>query len=84
MGSSPLYGWQRSSFTGFGFLLFGTLKVGTLTIYSFVIASVFSWQFLDVRQRYTHRLVDLYIPVFGILQLIFFLGWLKVSPQIYY
>lgn len=57
----------------------GFTQVGTVTIYSFVIASVFSWQFLDVKQNYAHRLVDLYIPVFGILQLIFFLGWLKIT-----
>ncbi|KAH9281182.1 Bestrophin-3 [Echinococcus granulosus] len=60
----------------------GFTQVGTVTIYSFVIASVFSWQFLDVKQNYAHRLVDLYIPVFGILQLIFFLGWLKVAEAL--
>uniref|UniRef100_A0A0R3W3H4 Bestrophin homolog n=1 Tax=Taenia asiatica TaxID=60517 RepID=A0A0R3W3H4_TAEAS len=60
----------------------GFTHVGTLTIYSFVIASVFSWQFLDVKQHYAHRLVDLYVPVFGILRLIFFLGWLKVAEAL--
>ncbi|KAM7542971.1 hypothetical protein Aperf_G00000013974 [Anoplocephala perfoliata] len=56
--------------------------VGTITIYTYVAASVFSLQFLDVKQKYSHRLVDLYIPIIGILQMIFYLGWLKVAEAL--
>ncbi|KAM3185949.1 hypothetical protein ACTXT7_005347 [Hymenolepis weldensis] len=48
-------------------------RVATITIYSYFVASLFVWQFLDVNQKYSYRLADLYILMFGILQLIFFL-----------
>ncbi|VUZ49142.1 unnamed protein product, partial [Hymenolepis diminuta] len=55
----------------------GFTQIATVTIYVYVIASTFSWQFLDVTQKYNNRLVDIYIPIFGMLQLIFFLGWIN-------
>lgn len=58
------------------------IRVATITIYSYFVASLFVWQFLNVNQKYSYRLVDLYIPVFRILQLIFFLGWFKVCFNI--
>ncbi|KAM3185947.1 hypothetical protein ACTXT7_005345 [Hymenolepis weldensis] len=60
----------------------GFTQVATMTIYVYVIASTFSWQFLDVTQRYNNRLVDFYIPIFGMLQLIFFLGWINVAEAL--
>ncbi|EUB63931.1 Bestrophin-3 [Echinococcus granulosus] len=57
-------------------------KLAQLLIYDMVNIPLGFTQFLDVKQNYAHRLVDLYIPVFGILQLIFFLGWLKVAEAL--
>ncbi|VDO00612.1 unnamed protein product [Rodentolepis nana] len=60
----------------------GFTQVATITIYVYVIASTFSCQFLDTTQGYKRKLVDLYIPIFGMLRLIFFLGWIKVAEAL--
>ncbi|VDD81394.1 unnamed protein product [Mesocestoides corti] len=60
----------------------GFTQVATLTTYSYYISSIFGWQFLDVKQNYDHRKVDLYVPVIGILRLIFYSGWLKVAEAL--
>ena len=54
-------------------------QVTTLAVYTFFLGSVFGRQFLDPDQGYKGHEVDLYIPVFTVLQFFFYMGWLKVN-----
>uniref|UniRef100_A0AAV2IYZ2 Bestrophin homolog n=1 Tax=Knipowitschia caucasica TaxID=637954 RepID=A0AAV2IYZ2_KNICA len=53
--------------------LFGFDWVGIPLVYT---------QFLDPAQRYQGHDLDLYVPVFTLLQFLFFSGWLKVAEQL--
>ncbi|XP_013778511.1 bestrophin-4-like [Limulus polyphemus] len=57
-------------------------QVVTLAIYTYFIASVMGRQYLDPDKRYPGYEVDLYIPIFTILQFFFYMGWLKVAEQL--
>lgn len=60
-------------------------QVVTLAVYSFLITTIMGRQWLDVSSDITHPLrvhnnhIDLYFPVFTILQFFFYMGWLKVA-----
>lgn len=53
-------------------------QVTTLAVYTYFLGSIFGQQFLDPSQGYAGHDVDLYVPVFTILQFFFYMGWLKV------
>uniref|UniRef100_A0A5K3FTT5 Bestrophin homolog n=1 Tax=Mesocestoides corti TaxID=53468 RepID=A0A5K3FTT5_MESCO len=57
-------------------------QVATLTVYSYTISSLFAWQFLDPSRNLQGQQIDLYIPVFGILRFLFYMGWLKVAESL--
>jgi hypothetical protein len=52
--------------------------VTTLAVYIFFLGALFGRQFLDPTQGYTGHTVDLYVPLFTLLQFFFYMGWLKV------
>uniref|UniRef100_W5LPB6 Bestrophin homolog n=1 Tax=Astyanax mexicanus TaxID=7994 RepID=W5LPB6_ASTMX len=54
-------------------------QVVTLAVYTFFSASIIGRQFLDPAQGYPGHDLDLYVPVFTLLQFFFYSGWLKVS-----
>lgn len=58
---------------------FCSLQVVTLAVYTFFFACLIGRQFLDTDQGYQGHDLDIYIPIFTLLQFFFYAGWLKVS-----
>uniref|UniRef100_A0A665TGN9 Bestrophin homolog n=1 Tax=Echeneis naucrates TaxID=173247 RepID=A0A665TGN9_ECHNA len=56
-------------------------QVVTLAVYTFFFACLIGRQFLDPDKSQGHDL-DLYVPVFTLLQFFFYAGWLKVAEQL--
>uniref|UniRef100_A0A8D8TBC3 Bestrophin homolog n=1 Tax=Cacopsylla melanoneura TaxID=428564 RepID=A0A8D8TBC3_9HEMI len=60
-------------------------QVVTLAVYSFLITTIMGRQWLDVSNDISHPLrihnnyIDVYFPIFTILQFFFYMGWLKVA-----
>lgn len=50
----------------------------TLAVYSFFLVCLIGRQFLDPTQGYPGHDLDLYVPIFTLLQFFFYAGWLKV------
>ncbi|PIO39822.1 hypothetical protein AB205_0126230, partial [Aquarana catesbeiana] len=57
-------------------------KVVTVAVYSFFLACLIGRQFLDPTKGYPGHELDLYVPVFTLLQFFFYAGWLKVAEQL--
>ncbi|XP_066524984.1 bestrophin-3-like [Hoplias malabaricus] len=57
-------------------------QVVTLAVYTFFSTCIIGRQFLDPKQGYQGHDVDLYVPVFTLLQFFFYSGWLKVAEQL--
>ncbi|KAJ7329812.1 hypothetical protein JRQ81_015986 [Phrynocephalus forsythii] len=57
-------------------------QVVTLAVYTFFFACLIGRQFLDPDQGYPGHDLDLYIPIFTLLQFFFYAGWLKVAEQL--
>ncbi|XP_072002803.1 bestrophin-3 isoform X3 [Engystomops pustulosus] len=57
-------------------------QVVTLAVYTFFFACIIGRQFLDPNQAYAGHDLDLYIPIFTLLQFFFYAGWLKVAEQL--
>ncbi|KAK7073195.1 hypothetical protein SK128_007876 [Halocaridina rubra] len=57
-------------------------QVVSLACYSYFLCSVLARQFLDPEQGYSGHVIDFYVPVFTILQFIFYMGWLKVAESL--
>ncbi|KAM4721812.1 bestrophin-1 [Rhinophrynus dorsalis] len=57
-------------------------QVVTVAVYSFFLACLIGRQFLDPQRGYPGHELDLYIPVFTMLQFFFYAGWLKVAEQL--
>ena len=55
-----------------------SLQVVTLAVYTFFVACLIGRQFLDPKQGYPGHDLDLYVPIFTLLQFFFYSGWLKV------
>ncbi|KAM6092379.1 bestrophin-3 isoform 2-T2 [Theristicus caerulescens] len=58
------------------------MNVVTLAVYTFFFACLIGRQFLDTDQGYQGHDLDLYIPIFTLLQFFFYAGWLKVAEQL--
>ncbi|KAI4576683.1 hypothetical protein MJT46_002518 [Ovis ammon polii x Ovis aries] len=52
-------------------------QVVTLAVYTFFFACLIGRQFLDPTKGYVGHDLDLYIPIFTLLQFFFYAGWLK-------
>ncbi|XP_058047497.1 bestrophin-3 isoform X1 [Ahaetulla prasina] len=57
-------------------------QVVTLAVYTFFFTCLIGRQFLDPDQRIPGHDLDLYIPIFTLLQFFFYAGWLKVAEQL--
>jgi len=57
-------------------------QVVTIATYTYFFATLMGRQYLDPSKGYTGHEVDLYIPVFTVLEFFFFMGWLKVAEQL--
>ncbi|XP_030296441.1 bestrophin-3 [Sparus aurata] len=57
-------------------------QVVTLAVYTFFFACLIGRQFLDPARKYAGHELDLYVPVFTLLQFFFYSGWLKVAEQL--
>ncbi|CAO2581709.1 Best3 [Lemmus lemmus] len=58
------------------------IVVVTLAVYTFFFACLIGRQFLDPTKGYAGHDLDLYIPIFTLLQFFFYAGWLKVAEQL--
>lgn len=67
-----------SAMISLGFSLF---QVVTLAVYTFFFACLIGRQFLDPTVGYAGHDLDLYIPIFTLLQFFFYAGWLKVTTS---
>uniref|UniRef100_A0A8C5QU03 Bestrophin homolog n=1 Tax=Leptobrachium leishanense TaxID=445787 RepID=A0A8C5QU03_9ANUR len=57
-------------------------QVVTIAVYSFFAFCLIGRQFLDPAQKLTGHSLDMYVPVFTLLQFFSYFGWLKVAEQI--
>ncbi|XP_036619882.1 bestrophin-1 [Trichosurus vulpecula] len=57
-------------------------QVVTVAVYSFFLACLIGRQFLDPAKSYPGHELDLFVPVFTLLQFFFYAGWLKVAEQL--
>ncbi|XP_033759272.1 bestrophin-2-like [Pecten maximus] len=57
-------------------------QVVTWSVYMFFAACLIGRQFLDTNQNYPGHDLDLYVPVFTLMQFFFYMGWLKVAEQL--
>lgn len=55
------------------------LQVVTLAVYTYFATTLISQQFLDPTKNYDGYETDFYIPIFTMLQFVFYMGWLKAS-----
>ncbi|XP_029036650.1 bestrophin-4-like [Osmia bicornis bicornis] len=57
-------------------------QVVTLATYSFFAVALIARQYIDGKEKQFQLQIDVYIPVFTILQFFFFMGLLKVAEQL--
>ncbi|XP_028833443.1 bestrophin-4 [Denticeps clupeoides] len=57
-------------------------QVVTVAVYSFFAFCLIGRQFLSPHQKYPGHTLDMYVPVFTLLQFFFYAGWLKVGELI--
>ncbi|CAL4105190.1 unnamed protein product [Meganyctiphanes norvegica] len=58
-------------------------QVVTMAVYAFCLSCIMGRQFINPEDnKYEHRYIDIYIPLFTFLQFFFFLGWLKVAESL--
>ncbi|KAJ1169583.1 hypothetical protein NDU88_001476 [Pleurodeles waltl] len=56
-------------------------QVVTIAVYSFFAFCLIGRQFLDPRQGYKGHDIDMYVPIFTLLQFFFYSGWLKAGSE---
>ncbi|XP_054870621.1 bestrophin-4 isoform X2 [Amphiprion ocellaris] len=57
-------------------------QVVTVAVYSYFAFCVIGRQFLNPEKGYVDHQLDMYVPVFTLLQFFFYVGWLKVGELI--
>ncbi|XP_047471336.1 bestrophin-1-like [Penaeus chinensis] len=57
-------------------------EVVTMATYSYFGFAILGRQFLDTSQGYEKHKIDFYVPIFTLLQFIFYVGWLKVAESL--
>ncbi|XP_042216712.1 bestrophin-2-like [Homarus americanus] len=57
-------------------------EVVTIAVYSFFVFSLLGEQYLDPASQHPDHKIDAYVPVFALLQLFFYIGWLKVAEAL--
>lgn len=58
--------------------LYLPMQVVTIAVYSFFAFCLIGRQFLNPEKGYKYHGIDLYVPVYTLLQFFFYTGWLKV------
>lgn len=58
------------------------LQVVTIAVYSFFLFSLIGEQILDPDSGHPNHTIDFYIPLFALLQLFFYIGWIKVAEAL--
>ena len=58
------------------------LQVTTLAVYTFFVGCLLGRQFIEPTSEHPGYEVDLYVPVFTLLQFFFYMGWLKVGLEV--
>ena len=53
-----------------------------MSVYTFFLSTLVSRQYLDPNQNIATHNLDLYVPIFTILQFVFYMGWLKVAESL--
>ena len=59
-------------------------QVVTIAVYSYFLVAVMGQQWIEnkgIENGYMNR-IDLYFPIFGLLEFFFYMGWLKVAEQL--
>ncbi|KAB7502725.1 Bestrophin-3 [Armadillidium nasatum] len=59
------------------------VQVVTLAVYSFLVATIMGRQFLENQGNRNIGTIDIFIPIFTYLQILFYLGWLKVAESLF-
>lgn len=54
----------------------------TIAVQAFFLANVVGAQFLEKNEDDPGRDIDIYVPVFTLLQFVFYMGWLKVAESL--
>lgn len=57
-------------------------QVVTIAVYMFFLSTVLGRQFLDPAQNIDGHLFDTYVPVYTLMQFLFYMGWLKVGENL--
>ncbi|KAL2097514.1 hypothetical protein ACEWY4_006721 [Coilia grayii] len=57
-------------------------QVVTVAVYSYFAFCLIGRQFLNPNKKYSGHTLDIYVPVFTLLQFFFYAGWLKVGELI--
>ncbi|XP_076311389.1 bestrophin-2a-like [Tachypleus tridentatus] len=57
-------------------------QVVTIATYTYFVAQLMGRQYLDPDMGYTGYIIDLYVPVFTLLQFFFYVGWLKATEEL--
>ncbi|VDP74074.1 unnamed protein product [Echinostoma caproni] len=57
-------------------------QMATIVVYSYFLACLFAWQYLDPSKGYPGYDIDMYVPIFGLLRFFFYIGWLKVAESL--
>ena len=58
------------------------MQVVTIAVQAYFLANVIGAQFLEKNDAYPNRDIDIYVPVFTLLQFLFYMGWLKVAESL--
>lgn len=62
---------------------FFIFQVVTLAVYSYILATIMGSQFIHNESNSDTAPLDMYVPIFSYLQIVFYLGWLKVAESLF-
>jgi hypothetical protein len=57
-------------------------QVAALATYAYFAFCLMGRQFLDPSKKYKHYEIDFIVPVYTIVQFLFFVGWFKVNKRL--
>ncbi|XP_067946306.1 bestrophin-2a-like [Watersipora subatra] len=57
-------------------------QVVTIAVHAYFLSIIVGDQFLESNAAYPDRAIDIYVPVFTLLQFLFYMGWLKVAESL--
>ncbi|XP_058790502.1 bestrophin-4 [Phymastichus coffea] len=57
-------------------------QVVTIAVYTYFLTNVIAQQYIEVEAEDMRHTVDIYFPVFTVLEMFFYMGWLKVAETL--